>query len=395
LDQELDICIVGGCGHVGLPLGLAFAGAGKKVVLCDINKASVDRVNGKKMPFLEKGAPEALKKAVESGHLTATTDKAVLSRSRTIILVVGTPVDEHLNPGISEVMSAVEEAALHMRKGQMVVLRSTLFPGLTRKVHERLKERLGEASVAFCPERVAEGLGLEEITRFPQIVSACDPATLKRAVELFRSLGVETIELSPEEAELSKLFANAWRYISFAISNQFFMIAEGHGLDFYRIYDAMTRNYPRLQGLAKAGFTAGPCLVKDTLQLSAFARNNFFLGHSAMLVNEGLPAFVVGQLKSKLDLSQATVGILGMTFKPNHDDPRDSLSFKLRKILELEAKKVLCSDVYLTGPGYVGTEELLAGSDAIILATPHSAYRELDFRGKRVVDIWNFLPKKA
>ena len=120
---------------------------------------------------------------------------------------------------------------------------------------------------------------------------------MRRARDLFLTIAPTVIELAPLEAELAKLFTNSWRYLNFAISNQFYMLAETYGLDFYRIHDAVTREYPRMRSFARAGFAAGPCLLKDTLQLSAFSGNNFFLGHAAMLVNEGLPNFIVTQLR--------------------------------------------------------------------------------------------------
>jgi UDP-N-acetyl-D-mannosaminuronic acid dehydrogenase len=393
MSNIFDIAMVGGCGHVGLPLGIAFAEAGKKVVLCDVNRDSVEKVNRKEMPFLEKRAPEALAHVVDSGMLMATTDKSVISRSDCVLLVVGTPLDEHLNPRVSEIIKVIEEIADLLDENHLVVLRSTIYPGVTRKIQTYLANRLGRAAVAFCPERIAEGSALEEITRLPQIISACDPQTLERVKSLFKVLGTEIIELSPEEAELAKLFTNAWRYISFAISNQFYMIAENFGHDFYKIYGAMVKSYPRLQGFAKAGFTAGPCLLKDTLQLSSFSKNIFFLGHAAMLINEGLPSFIVGQLKTKTSISDKVVGILGMTFKADHDDLRDSLSFKLKKILELEAKSVLCSDFYIQEPSFLKASDLVKQSDVVILATPHKAYESLDLTGKIVVDVWNFFQK--
>jgi len=393
MSKNFDISIVGGCGHVGLPLGIAFAEAGKKVVLCDVNRDNVEKVNRKEMPFLEKRAPEALANVVDSGMLRATTDKSVISRSDCVLLVVGTPLDEHQNPRISEIIKVVEEIADFLDEKHLVVLRSTIYPGVTRKIQPYLANRLGRAAVAFCPERIAEGSALEEITRLPQIISACDPQAFERAKILFSVLGTEIIELSPEEAELAKLFTNAWRYISFAISNQFYMIAENFGQDFYKIYGAMVKNYPRLQGFAKAGFAAGPCLLKDTLQLSAFSKNIFFLGHAAMLINEGLPSFIVGQLKTKTSITDKVVGILGMTFKADHDDPRDSLSYKLKKILELEAKSVLCSDFYIQEPGFLEASALVKQSNIVILATPHKAYQSLDLTGKVVVDVWNLFQK--
>lgn len=196
--------------------------------------------------------------------------------------------------------------------------------------------------------------------------------------------------MEPLEAELAKLFTNSWRYLNFAISNQFYLLAQSYGLDFNRIHDAMTRNYPRMRAFARAGFAAGPCLLKDTLQLSAFSGNSFFLGHAAMLINEGLPNFIVTQLRQQ-GLSGKRVALLGMAFKGDSDDGRESLSYKLRNLLEVEAKEVLCTDPYVPNPSWVPLDEAIARADIIVLGAPHKVYRDLQFApDKTVIDIWGF-----
>jgi UDP-N-acetyl-D-mannosaminuronic acid dehydrogenase len=194
---------------------------------------------------------------------------------------------------------------------------------------------------------------------------------------------------------LAKLFANSWRYLNFAISNQFYTLAQSYGLDFYRIHDAVTREYPRMRGFARAGFAAGPCLLKDTLQLAAFSGNNFFMGHAAMLVNEGLPNFVVDELRRE-SLNDKTVAILGMAFKGDSDDIRDSLSFKLRKLLEVHAREVLCTDPYINDASFVPLEDAIERADIIILGAPHSVYRDLQIpAGKKLVDVWAFFARPS
>lgn len=385
-----DICIIGGCGHVGLPLGLAFADRGKRVVLYDTNEKAVEAINGKCMPFLEKGGSEVLSRTVDSGALVATRDGSVVEHTPILIIIIGTPVDKHLNPRLQDIMDVVREIVPYLRDDQLLILRSTLYPGVTLKVYEFLRSMGKRTGVAFCPERIAEGRGLEELTTLPQIVSGCDVESTERAKSLFSVLTNDLVELSPTEAELAKLFTNAWRYLNFAISNQFYMISSSFGLDFYDIYRAMTKNYPRLKGFARPGFSAGPCLFKDTMQLSAASNNNFFMGHAAMLVNEGMPNFLIERLKARVPLKDKTVGILGMAFKADSDDTRESLAFKLKKLLELEAAHVLCTDPYIYQPGFVPVDTLIKESDIVILAAPHTEYKNLSIRGKRVVDIWNF-----
>jgi UDP-N-acetyl-D-mannosaminuronic acid dehydrogenase len=216
---------------------------------------------------------------------------------------------------------------------------------------------------------------------------------VKEVSQLFARLTPDIIVLSPPEAELAKLFTNSWRYIQFATANQFYMIAEEMGLDFYRIYAAMTRNYPRTKGFPRPGFAAGPCLFKDTMQLSASSEHRFFLGHSAMLINEGLPDFLIKLAKRDRDLADLTVGILGMAFKAESDDKRESLSYKLKKLLRIEARTVLCADEYIQDPTFISAEEVVRRSDVIFIGAPHTRYRSLDYQGKPVIDVWNFLER--
>jgi len=199
------------------------------------------------------------------------------------------------------------------------------------------------------------------------------------------------VRLAPIEAELAKVFTNAYRYIQFAVTNQFYMIASAAKLDYYRILDGMKRNYPRSKHFPLAGFAAGPCLFKDTMQLASFYRNQFGLGFQAMLVNEGMPQFIVDRLDAVNPLDQMTVGLLGMAFKAESDDPRFSLSYKLKKILTFRAKAVLTTDPYVkSDPALLGLDEVIRRSDVLILCVPHNAYRGLNLEHKIVVDIWNF-----
>jgi len=308
--------------------------------------------------------------------------------------VVGTPVDEHLNPTVHTLYRTVDKLVEQMPPDSLLVLRSTVYPGVTKLVQDRIRARHGRIHVAFCPERITEGNAIEELTHLPQIVAAFEPEAVNRARALFLSITSTIIELDPLEAELAKLFTNSWRYLNFAVSNQFYMLAESYGLDFYRIHDAATRGYSRMRSFARAGFAAGPCLLKDTLQLAAFASNNFFLGHAAMLINEGLPNFVVNQLRAH-DLAKKTVAILGMAFKAESDDRRDSLSYKLKKLLEVEAGCVLCTDPYVADSGLVPLDEAVKRADILILGAPHAAYRDLVFpAGKLLVDVWGLWPAR-
>ncbi len=386
---SVDVAVVGGCGHVGLPLALAFADEGLQVVVFDTNAAAVATVTSGEMPFDEPGAPDVLARVLAGGQFAASTDPAVLGTAETVVVVIGTPVDEHLNPDPQAVPNAVAELLPRLRDGQLLVLRSTVYPGVTKLV-ERLVEESGlDIDVAFCPERIAEGKAFTELYELPQIVSGRRPAAAARAGKLFGRLASEIIEVTPEEAELVKLFTNTWRYIRFAAANQLYMIANDYGLDFERIRQAITTNYPRAADMPGAGFAAGPCLFKDTMQLAAFHQNNFTLGHASMMVNEGLPLYVVARMEERYDLSQMTVGILGMAFKAESDDARSSLSYKLRRILRFKAKSVLCHDPYVrSDPALTPLDEVVAQADLLVIGAPHRQYASIELR-QDVFDIWN------
>jgi UDP-N-acetyl-D-mannosaminuronic acid dehydrogenase len=387
----VDIAIIGGCGHVGLPLGLALARAGKRVIAIDVDAKRVAETNAGTMPFRDRGADELLPRVLKAGTFTCTTEAAVVSQADTVISVIGTPIDEYLNPRFEIMQDFVEQYEAYLRVGQLLVLRSTLYPGSTTRVERLLQDKGLALEVAFCPERVAEGAALEEITTLPQVVAGCTARAQERAETLFRLLTPVILPMAPLGAELTKLFNNVWRYVQFAVANQFYMIANDYGMNFYDIHHAMTEQYPRAQNFPRAGFAAGPCLFKDTMQLSAFHNNSFFLGHAAMLINEGMPAYVVERAARRFPLSEMTVGILGMTFKADSDDPRDSLSFKLRKILQTQCREVLCTDPYLNDPNLAPLQETLAKADLLFIGAPHSAYRTLNFGDTPVIDIWNVI----
>lgn len=379
------VSIIGGCGHVGIPLGIALASKGNEVKLVDINKHAIDSINKGELPFLEEGADEYLDKILGK-TLIATNNFEEVRNSEVVIFVTGTPVDEHLNPRVQDVLQVVEHYLPYMNKNQLVILRSTIFPGVFDVVENLLKSKLGGCKLAFCPERIVQGKGIEEIFNLPQIVSANSQEVFAEASDLFRNITKTVIELTPTEAELAKLMTNSWRYLEFAIANQFYMMVESKGQDFYKILNAMKYEYPRAQHFTKAGLAAGPCLFKDTMQLSSFYNNQFFLGQAGMLVNEGLPNFLIEKLEQKMgSLKNKNIVILGMTFKPNNDDTRESLSFKVKKLLSFKMANVICSDPYLKDT--VQMDEALKRADGVVLGVPHREYTNLKI-GVPFIDCW-------
>ena len=387
--NELDLAIVGGCGHVGLPLALSLAECGYRVGINDIDEQKIQGVRSGQVPFRETGADALLTKLLPTGRLELSSDPAMLRRTRTVILVIGTPIDEFMNPSVRIFERVLDELTPHIQNGSLVILRSTVFPGTSETVERRLRAAGIEADVVFCPERIAEGHALEELHTLPQLVGANSDAAFGKARDLFERLGVASvIRTTPLEAELAKLFTNTWRYMKFAIANQFFQIVNRSGLDYNRVLNAIRQDYPRAADLPGPGFAAGPCLLKDTMQLSAFTPDHFPMGQAAMQVNEGLPAYIVDTLNSRRALQGRTVGILGMAFKGDSDDTRASLSYKLRKLAQFKGARVMCTDPYVPDPSFEPLDKVLQDSDVIVIGAPHRAYRGLELDDREVVDIW-------
>ena len=390
--KTADVTVVGGAGHVGIPLVLAFAEAGLTVNINDLNETALATLRSGKLPFIEHGAAPLLARALAGNKLLFTSSPDAIDRTGPVVITIGTPVDEFLNPVQKEVQNCVDSLLPHIADDQLLILRSTVYPGTTEWLHDYLK-RLGRRNgVAFCPERVVQGYGIKELGEMPQIVSATSPEAEKEASEIFRRIAPELVIVKPIEAEFAKLFNNAYRYIEFAASNQFYMIAKSAGADYRAIMRAMKQNYPRARSFPGPGFSAGPCLFKDTMQLAAYARNQFGLGHAAMQVNEGLVLQLVDDLRRGYEISSMTVGLLGMAFKAEIDDTRASLSYKLKHALEICARRVLTTDPFVTtDPNILPFDHVVDHSDLLILCAPHSVYGEADLKGKPVVDIWGFL----
>jgi UDP-N-acetyl-D-mannosaminuronic acid dehydrogenase len=392
--ENADVSVVGGAGHVGIPLVLALAESGLRVNVNDLNQATLDTLAAGKLPFIEIGAEPVLAKALANRRLVFTNGPDRISSGGPVIITIGTPIDEFLNPVRRVVQDCIDPLLPRLADDQLVILRSTVFPGTTDWLAHYLETKGRKLRVAFCPERVVQGNGLNELRAMPQIVGGTSPEAEREAAALFKRIAPEIVALSPLEAEFAKLFANAYRYIEFAATNEFYLIAKSAGIDYHRVLQGMKHNYPRLKSIPRPGFAAGPCLVKDTMQLSAFASNQFGLGHAALLINEGIVLRVVEDIKHRFDLAKTTVGLLGMAFKAESDDNRASLSYKFKKVLSGQAKAVLTSDPFVSSgidPDLMPLDSVIADSDLLILCAPHVAYKRANFKDKPVVDVWGHL----
>lgn len=382
-----DVVIIGGLGHVGLPLGIVFAEKGLKVCLHDLDKKKANMLKKGQMPFIEYGSEKILKKVLKNGHLKISGSKKSIKDARWVIIAIGTPLDEYLNPRSREFLNFFKDLTKFLHKDQTIIVRSTVFP----RTCEQMQGLLGEDwKIAYCPERIVQGYAIEELAQLPQIVSGLSKEAETSVAKLFKKISPEVILTSVAEAEMVKLFSNAWRYIQFAVSNQFYMICERRGVDFYKVRDAMTAGYDRAKQVPRSGFAAGPCLLKDTMQLCAFGNNSFLLGQTAMMINEGMPNYIVENLTREYDsLEGKKIGILGMAFKSEIDDIRDSLSYKLGKELRFANAEVYYSDEYVEDPTFVKKDKILDECEIIIIGVCHNAYREITVpKNTKIVDLW-------
>lgn len=404
----MPVGILGGGGHVGLPFGITLADNGYEVHLVDSDEERVHSIAKGEMPFHEPGAESLLNRALEDRKLHPTTELSVIERCDIVVCVIGTPIDEHHNPEMGPLTELIEDVTRHLRSGQLLVLRSTVYPGTTAIVRDLLADEghsVGEdLHLSFAPERIAQHNALEEIVTLPQLVGAFDDDSFERTREFFSSfIDAEVLRLSPTEAELGKLFTNMWRYLTFAAANEFYLIAESFSQHFdvniNRLIDRTSQDYPRFDVPSPGANVGGPCLTKDGWFLVDNIPFNELVS-AAYQINEGIPAQIVDRMAEGLP-DPEKVAILGMTYKANSDDVRNSVSFKLRTQLRMKGY----SDVVCVEPNVESRfNDLpsLEGSDWVILMTPHDQFSDLstvraavDNEDALYCDIWGFWEEMA
>lgn len=395
--SNYKIAVVG-IGRVGLPLSLAFASKGHTVYGIDINQDLLATLREGQMPFKEDDGNGLLQKTLDKTFFP-TDDFFVIKDADYIVMVLGTSIDENMNPVFRDIEAALEKASKFFKPGQTLILRSTVSPEIVHYLNAYIAKfkniKLGNNFfLAFCPERIAEGKGLTELFEIPQLVGADDDEAIDRAVKLFSTLGIKCYTSDTITVELAKIFSNMYRYISFAIPNEFMTIAERYDRNIFEIIDLVNKDYKR-GGLKMPGLTAGPCLFKDGFFLT-YGQPDIGLITTAWKVNESIPAFIVNRLKEKTDLIGKKVVILGMAFKAEIDDPRDSLSKSAKNAFVREGADVSIHDPHINA--YKGdVYDMLEGADVIFIATNHDWYKKMDLKKLKdsakkkawVCDVWN------
>jgi len=385
-----------GLGRIGLPLALSFADRGLDVIGVDREPRVLDLVRDGRMPFQETGTQELLERILPTGRLRLTDRIQDAAEASHLVLTLGTPTHVHVEIDVSQIRGAIDDLLPLLHEGQTIILRSTVGPGTTEWVAGYLEQRRGftvgeDIFVAHVPERIAVNHFLEEIATLPCIIGGVGAGSGESAGQLFEVFGTEIVHTTPAQAELAKIWTNILRYAQFALPNLLMMDCEQYGANVFEVIDLINHDYPR-GGIAQPGLTGGTCLRKDFAFSEERSRGPGML-LAVSRVHESVPLFLVEGLKRRLggSLRDCKVAVLGLTFKRDSDDVRDSLSIKLIRLLERELAHVARHDPYVTE----GTESLdsaLAGASAVIVATNHSEYDDLLPRlpaDALVVDPWN------
>jgi UDP-N-acetyl-D-mannosaminuronic acid dehydrogenase len=375
--MSFDVAIIG-CGRVGLPLALAFADVGLRTLGVEIDRERLAAVRAGRMPFEEPGAHEALERVADSGMIAWTDRVADAAQAEHIVITLGTPSFSHIEIDMRDIRGALDDLLPVLRPGHALVLRSTIAPGTTDFVAGYLAKHLNvvigeDLFVAHAPERIAAGRFFEEIASLPCIVGSVGERSGAIVGDLFARFGAPIVQTTPINAELAKIWTNILRYTLFALPNRLMIECEQYGADVFEIVDLINRDYPR-GGMPAPGFTAGTCLRKDfAFSEERSAAPGMLLAVSR--VNESVPLFIVEGLKRRLGgLRNRKVAVLGLAFKADTDDERDSLSHKLIRLLERELADVVVHDPHVQGPTASFSDAVL-DADAVVMATNHSVFR--------------------
>src|SRR3954471_22323422 len=370
-----------GLGRIGLPLALSFAGCGIDVVGVDKVPAALQSISSGRMPFEETGTQALLEQVLAGGRLRLTHRIEEAAGCEHIVLTLGTPAFSHIEIDISDIRSVTDDLLPVLREGHSLILRSTVAPGTTDWLAGYIEQRRGftageDVFVSHVPERIAANRFLEEISSLPCIVGGVGAGSGAQAAELFEVFGTEIVQTTPVQAELAKIWTNIFRYSTFALPNLLMMNCEQYGANVFEVIDLINRDYPR-GGIGHPGLTAGICLRKDfTFSEERSSAPGMLLAVSR--VHESVPLFLVEGLKRRLggSLRDRKVAVLGLTFKRDSDDARDSLSYKLIRLLERELAHVSRHDPHVPDESEP-LDSALAGADAVVIATNHSVFERL------------------
>jgi UDP-N-acetyl-D-mannosaminuronic acid dehydrogenase len=401
------VCVVGAAGHVGLPFTVLATLAGHKVYGLDLNDKLITQIQTGWYPYEEEApkgtAGDMLRKALDTNRLHFGVNAFTSEFWDVIVVMMGTPIDQEGNPRVDDINKFFSEVLCPIIKDSdkcpLIILRSTVAPGTTDVLCTLIHEKTGKLEssdfrLVFAPERVAQGKSLIETGELPQLIGAYSNESYQVARDFFKETFSDILcfQMKPVDAELAKLMTNMYRYVNFALANEFMMVAHYYGSDYETIREAANCGYPRLN-LAKAGpNVGGPCLYKD---------GKFLVSHisypelieTSFQINEKMPEFIYGLIKKETAIGP--VMVLGMAFKGNNDDTRNSLSFKLVKILKRHGIRYNTFDPHVAKHNFLDTDAL-SQAQVIVVMTPHDLFNDMEIwkqfpSGVLVIDIWKHL----
>lgn len=391
---EDGVLVVGGGGHIGLPLSLFLTNQNMNVTILDTSRNVVDLIRQKIMPFYEPGCQELLTDAIEGQTLKVFESLNDSSQQKwsVAVIIIGTQLLPSGEPDREGVLNCIQDIHPHLCEGALLILRSTVYPGTTQLVRDFL-EKIGrqDVKVIFAPERIAEGFALIELGTLPQIIGADSDVDFESARIFFEKVGNKVLRASSKEAEFIKLTTNAYRFAHFALGNAIYLAAQRENFNYSSLFGTMVDDYPRLSSLPKPGYVGGPCLIKDTVQLQSFFGGSNPMTDFALVVNRQLVEHTIKQvLEFASRVKGERIGVLGVAFKPESDDVRDSPILLVMHELQLRGYEIKYFDPHARVESFEFQEidELLADSDIIVLGTPHSQFSSLQI-DTPLVNVWN------
>lgn len=401
--RQAVVCVVG-LGRVGLPLATVFSKKGMDVIGIDVDSSRIDSIKNSQCPFFDPKVQEYLEEAIKSDKLQVYTDLQDSVKEPDIIIIsVGTPLKTDNMVDYSHLYGALEHICKINLLNKLIILRSTLPPNTTSDIaipylESKTNMKCGtDFFVAMCPERILEGHAIEEIYELPEIVGGINDVSNELVTELFKIINPdkEFLYTTPSSAEMAKLFTNIYRYISFALSNEFAIWAEKYGLDANEIIKIANHNYKR-SNIPIPGFAGGPCLSKDGIFLD---QNTTFASivSTAWKMNESVPQHISNNIKEVMgSLFNKNIAMLGISFKAGSDDTRQSPSVKLAEILVSYGANVSIHDPHVINTKSL--DEVLKNSDMVVLATNHQEFKNIvdkinNCSCKFVYDVWGFYDK--
>jgi UDP-N-acetyl-D-glucosamine dehydrogenase len=406
LPRTAEVAVVG-AGYVGLPLAQVFAEAGKAVLLVDVSDAVVDGIN-RGESHIEDVADEVLRPLVADGRVAATTDYDRLREADAILIALPTPLSRQREPDLSIVLGAAEEIARRLRRGHLVVLESTTYPGTTREQVLPILERgsgltVGEDfNLAFSPERVDPGNAKWHTRNVPKVVGGVTPACSQRAAALYEA-AIDTIHpvSSPEAAELTKLLENIFRSVNIALMNELAQLCERMGIDVWEVVDAAATKPFGFMRFEPGPGLGGHCIPIDPFYLTWKAREYDFTTEFIELagrVNSSMPYYCRSLVSQALNhgrqrsVSGARILMLGVAYKADISDIRESPAEKIMHLLRNAGAELAYHDPHVPAFDGLRSVELVPEDyDCVVIVTAHSGidYDDVVERSHVVVDFRN------